>query len=653
MANYQDFWPAFGETGRFTEIVQTGTGSLAEDVLNYFRIPTNNTGGLGGNLNGLDIKHMEAMQIVSLSLLEQTALSDRIYETVVNEDGEVEFRAIGTYTGLTGADIYYEIQTGVYKEDVSGVMIIGQKPLPVRNSPVFKSILDNAQIFNTSLLYNPDCVTKDFSQYATIVYDDPQMSSAYEDNIDNFYNIGTGNPWDSIIGYAWYMHYDGWENSSINVQRASTAKIMVKVEAENLGNIQNRPKFVTNEDVTAECFQGTGQEANFGDGVRVQIPENFSYTTVRGVTTGKFLGVLDVYVKGRDLSYLNGEPVNDAAAIKTSIGSGDAKIMVGIEEAFDRVFKLERGTNYAVAYQGDGPNREAAIVFTNNSVSLDAEQFRGTPTFYIDPGCTYAAKTQKLQETGIILPTGQFKGIWVKEIMVSIELDTPSVVVFNPDGFNLAALRVAETLDLQAAALTVTEEPPPVAFNGTLLTQEDSIRDGDPTEAQNFDNTEMELAYDVMDGGGGITLNLSFLDADGARRLSSALFDYMNSGDGTEATYICGPGANVQLGGTAPNGGIVNSINYSYQDSNSYTISVNAGGKLVGNFSQISGGPSFKQSENDTSAKGTVIADLGNHVHYKVRIDGYGDRTAINMCPEVIRVGDKVQCSINNNPVEA
>ena len=39
--------------------------------------------------------------------------------------------------------------------------------------------------------------------------------------------------------------------------------------------------------------------------------------------------------------------------------------------------------------------------------------------------------------------------------------------------------------------------------------------------------------------------------------------------------------------------------------------------------------------------------------YFKVRIDGVGERIAINMSPDVLRVGDKVQCSIHNNPVEA
>ena len=194
------------------------------------------------------------------------------------------------------------------------------------------------------------------------------------------------------------------------------------------------------------------------------------------------------------------------------------------------------------------------------------------------------------------------------------------------------------------------EEPNPIAFNGQLIDQTQGIRDHDPTTAQSFTDTDLEKAMDLMSGNG-ITLSLTFLNAEQCVKLSDALFDYMNSGDGTESTYICGPETEVRLGGTAPNGGIVNSINYSYQDSNSYTISVNAGPVIMGNFAQVDGGPSQKMME-EVSAKGTIIEDMGNHIHFKVRIDGIGDRIAINMCPSILRVGDKVQCSVHNNPVE-
>lgn len=62
-------------------------------------------------------------------------------------------------------------------------------------------------------------------------------------------------------------------------------------------------------------------------------------------------------------------------------------------------------------------------------------------------------------------------------------------------------------------------------------------------------------------------------------------------------------------------------------------------------------GPALKATES-FNARGTVIQSLGNGIHFKVRIDGYGEKVAICTCHNVIREGDVVSCSVYNNPVE-
>jgi hypothetical protein len=157
---------------------------------------------------------------------------------------------------------------------------------------------------------------------------------------------------------------------------------------------------------------------------------------------------------------------------------------------------------------------------------------------------------------------------------------------------------------------------------------------------------------DEMNGGSGLSLNLSFLDEEQVESLSGVLFEFMNGQDGQEKVYTCGPNCEPELGGLGPDGGIINQINYSYTDSQSYTISVNEGPKLVGQMAQIATGPYFKSSE-DVGRSGVVIADLGNHIHYRIRLDQYGERTAVNCCDQILRVGDRVSCTIHNNAIEA
>ena len=238
-----------------------------------------------------------------------------------------------------------------------------------------------------------------------------------------------------------------------------------------------------------------------------------------------------------------------------------------------------------------------------------------------------------------------------------VDIQTPCIKIYDPrsaEGTFGKAHEIATTLEYKLAALVSVDEPAPVAFNGSSINMEQIQVDHDPTTQQNFQETDFEQAMDQMVGGGGISLTLSFLDKGGCEKLSSELHDYMNAGNGSVVTYVCGPDSAPKLGGVGfDSNSIINEIVYSYADSNSYTISVSAGPRLVGGFTSVTGGVLSKKVESFPSS-GTVVEDLGNHIHFKVLLDGYGSSPilAINTAPMIIRVGDKVQCTIYNNAVE-
>ena len=49
---------------------------------------------------------------------------------------------------------------------------------------------------------------------------------------------------------------------------------------------------------------------------------------------------------------------------------------------------------------------------------------------------------------------------------------------------------------------------------------------------------------------------------------------------------------------------------------------------------------------------GIVLQDAGNGAEYVVRVDGFGEITALSMILDDISVGDRVNVRIYNNPVE-
>ncbi len=650
-----EFWATFGDTSAFVEVTCGTGGSLAADVLSTYGIRCNSQ--IGGSLPHLDIKRMDALQVIKLSLLEASADDGQIYEPIMNPDGIVEFVAIGAETGLSGGDIYYEIQSGSYIESCGGVMVTGALPLARRREVAWKPIWSGGtkQVYDTSLLANDHCLMPDFSQQATIVFNDPHLDSQYEDGIDNLYEITSSNPYDHIMGYARYVEWPTVkEDVDAVVKKEDTARILLPLPL-SFGTFIERPELESTDLNNLSCFESVELSPDaITAGVKIDIPLEFRYENIRGTKVDKLQSILDVYVIGLEIGDMRGIPPSKSESVNLTPEKGSAKRKVKITKTFEECYRLSKGSHYVIGYTNENEYKTPYVVFANNARKNDPIGFDGkSPSVYeLSPESILKPKgTGNESYIGWLLPTGPTSGILVSSMFVSVLLETPSIVVYHPDGKNNKAMTIANSLTYWVTPLVSIEEPRPVAFNGTLLDMKQSIIDHDPTTAQNLEDTEFEKALDEMQGNG-MALTLSFLEEDQCAKLSGALYEYLNSGDGTEATYVCGPDAQPVLGGAGPNGGIVNSISYSYQDSNSYTISVNCGPTLLGEMSQIEGGPSPMKSE-DISAVGTIIQDMGNHINFKVRIDGYGERIAINVSPHVLRVGDKVACAIHNNPVES
>jgi hypothetical protein len=645
-----DFWKEFNQGGLPNVTCGGGGGSLAAQVCNTYGIPCSSS--IGGNLPDLDIKHMDAIQVIKLSLLETSAKTGAIYEPVMSSNGDVDFKQVGA-GGSSVSDIYYEIQSSTYREDCSGVMVIGRDPMAVRKSTSWYPIWgeNRPAPIDCGWLYSA-CAKASFNQYSVLVFNDPHLDSSYKDGIANLYEINESNPWDSIVGYAEYFEWDGWQSDEDTViTRSDNARVLIPLsDSPNLGTLRDRPTANSKWGENPACFDGTEAE-DIDGGVIVPIPADWRYPTVRGTTVDRFAGISGVYILGYQIATMKGTPVNNAAASNPTPQSADANLTLEINQTEQMYFKLIEGQHYVVAYDGENP-ATPYIVFANNLREGEVIKMDGADgnAYNISPHCEFAsANPDDLTGKGVILPTGPMKGLLVNQVFVAVDLETPSVLVFNPK--NGEATEIAENLTYELMPIINTDEPAPIAFNGSLINQIDSIIDHDPTTTQNLEDTELEQALAAMDAGGGMTLTLSFLEEEDCVTLSSALYDHMNSGDGIETTYVCGPNCDPELGSLGPSGGVVNAITYSYQDSNSYTVSVNCGPVLVGGMSQVTGGPSPKAAES-FSAKGTIIQDEGNHAYFKVRVDGFKDVTAINMCSEVLRVGDKVNVSIHNNPVE-
>lgn len=663
-----DFWQAFGDDTNFTEIVCDSEGSLAVAVLAYYNIPCQ--GLEGGDLLPLDIKHMDALEIIKFSLLEHSAKSGGVWEMVVSEAGDVDFINVGSFSGLSDCTIYHQIQSSTFLEKCSGVMITGAKPLVKRKPVEWVNIWDVGgwkEIYQTSWL-SGNCLSNKYSQYAIIVFQDPHLvtGSAHNDGIDNLYE--TKSYWENIMGYARYITWEGAATSpETTVTRESNAIIPLLVSGgvnstsynASLGTLQSRPPMPASiEGVSPDCFSGKADESpSHEGGVKIAIPNKFRYETVRGTKVDKLNAVSDIIIVGRKIDNLKGIPASDSDAVIQNPKNENAKIEISVNESSDTMFKLEEGIHYVIAYEQSTEGSIPYVVFAENSREFEPADFGNDTAVKVSEDCVLYAEHGITSLEGSILPTGGTDGYLVKQVIALVDIQTPCIKIYDPrsaEGAFGKAHEIATTLEYKLAALVSVDEPAPVAFNGSSINMEQIQVDHDPTTQQNFQETDFEQAMDQMAGGGGVSLTLSFLDQGGCEKLSSELYEYMNMGNGSVVTYVCGPDSAPKLGGVGfDSNSIINEIVYSYADSNSYTISVSAGPRLVGGFTSVTGGVLSKKVESFPSS-GTVVEDLGNHIHFKVLLDGYGSSPilAINTAPMIIRVGDKVQCTIYNNAVE-
>jgi len=668
-------WEHFGDVDLIqeTEYVECiGPSNLAQAVLDTYGIECA-TPSIGGDLKDLDIKRMDARTVINMSLIHYSATKgDGFYELMATSDGKAEFVKIGGRSGRI-EDIYYTIQMGHYVESPTAVMVTGGRPLVKRKELEWKPIwgLNPTRIYSMKDMLN-NCHKESFSRYATIVFKDPFLDTAYNDGIDNLYKIDDSNPWDTFLGYVIYKEVPkDLVTEDTKIQYANQVGIPILIGddqgTENgpyMGNLQDLNTYDP-ELFDASCYTDNGVVVRPEDGVRVNVPEDLRYETVRGVEEDLLIKVSNVFLVGIDIDLVQARPKDDAAAIQ-QMTEENSTIMVSIESQRKTTKHLTEGRDYAVAYDKEDGQKIPYIVFGKDVRPNDKYSYGHNTKYFINPLCGYAANSTEdftTERTGTIFPHSKTKGILVTEIWVYVDLDTPAIVIEDPngtteDGFP-RALEMAQKLKYYVAPIVVEEKPAPIGYkgpSGSKIINLKPLHDNDPTTVENFEDTELEQVMDEMQGGG-LAVTYSFLKDDDYSTaqdmvldMAEILYDYMNS-NVTETVYTCGPRCNPQLGGIGNANGIINSITYSYSDQGSYTVSVTEGPYIVGGLSSVDGGPTMKMNE-DLGATGVVIDSVGDNMTFKVRIDEFGDRWAISMTHEIIRVGDKVQVTIHNCPIE-
>jgi hypothetical protein len=690
----KDYWPAFGDASYFEDYENENRGSLAYAVFSEYNIPVKDS-NIGGALQFLDIKRKDALSVIKMSLMEYSADNRGIWEFYVDEEGEVQYYEVGKDSGEI-EDIYHTTQSITHRESCKGVIVSGEKPMIRRLPTQFRPIWGDGErtIISTQELMIGNCQKESFDEQAIIVFTDPHLQdNQYKDGIRGLFDDFVDNPYQSIVGFVHYMKSDeALTNRDTSIQyNQGSCQVPIMIAGPSasqfngnafpnvkLGKLQSRP--VIDDKYTIEageaCWVGLETEASYQNGIPVfteidgkeNFPSALRFEDVRGNKIDKFTNVTDVFLIGYNVA--DCYPAAASKEDQTKGADANIRTYVVINDTSMKSVKLERGVHYAVAIKNINTDSndligiEPYVVFANNARQGDPTKFDYSSgegiEFYFHPRCKYYTEKNLTSETskskGVILPLAGNIGFLVYQAWAMINLEAHSIVVNDQRGRDARASEIAKNLVYSVSPLVIEDKPAPLGYAsdsvaGKVLDQTDRLKDGDPTTVQNFDETEYELAMDEMRGGGQ-ELSMSCLNEEQVVTLAKEIYEYMNAGEIIETTYICGPYCNPKIGGKGLSNGVINSISYSYTDSSAFTVTINEGGKLAGAMPQVDGGLVLKQAE-EVKARGTIIKDLGNHIHYKVSIDGFGERLAVNCCAHVLRVGDKVSVSVHNVPVEA
>lgn len=680
--NNSSVWGDFegGTVGGKTYTWSTGepTETVAQKVLITFNIPYTGTGG--GYLTGVDIKQLPAATAIKVSLLERYAENGEYKETIVNEEGEVEFISVGEVSGNI-TDVYYTLQSTEYQNNVTGAIVTGKKELPERILRDKKDLLVNRKDFDvTGMMTN--CNLSSFASHYTITYDDPHLSKVadYSDGIDTIYeNLG---PFERVVGWVYdidttkdgqelppYVTVDFKNNASVPLlvsgrvwnpdQDNNEESIKDPKWDADLGTLINR-KYATR--TLLECSPDIGYDGDdYGDVdctsdkvLKVKLDEKLRFENIRGCSKDKFLQVSKIWFIAAECDIIRAMPttVKKAKEITAPPTLPDVKIFVSLTTMRPKFITLSRGEDYGIGYNAE--TGEICVQFVANTRQNEEDiQFGNDTPFYLDPNCRYVTDNNitgdDLTRTGTLFPAAGGKGYLVYQVWAQVELESPSITINAPSG---DAAVYADYLSVGLQAIVVNDKPPPIAINGDIVDHTINYPDQNPTTVQDLEDTDYERKLKAIDYGEGVELTISSLNEDDTGDLSRRLHNLMEADTGIETVYTCGPTCRPQLGGRGNSGGIINNITYSYSDRGSYTISVTEGPMFIGGLSGITTGPHLKKTET-VSEQGLVVGDWGDGTNFKVLVDGVGVREAINCSPDVIRTGDKVSVTIHNNPVEA
>ncbi len=670
------------------------TTPLIVTILTQFGIPFDASfTNKGTALPGFDIHNQDVTTMMKLSLLTEL-INNKFIEIEIDEDGIARFYEVGTQLA-TNVDIRYCIPTSDLNQPIDLVIVRGYDPPPERQLRASFDGLKNKELMAYEDCAKDSCEEGFVARYATISYDDPQLDQVYLDDIKNSYEL---KEFESLMGYLIDLTLpDGIEDvPGLKITFGDTTKEYIKVDTQFMNNTLNVSSFLGSQTGRAgsagfSSFGDSGASTNRVGGnipviVNIINEDNFNGLPVCGVSLSSLAGGVITFPRKRFLRENKfGELESDFMGIVDVVfsahkvrsftlspgGFGVGGSLVWIVSPLKDLVSLQHGKNWS--WEIDVSEDVSVYLF---SVLEDARA-QATCNVYADPSPFFSQPagndlafsfsnnllvTTPTTNEDFICNIGDDLGYYNPDgqMCVVVERRRPSIDIFDPRG---NALALASAIEIEYTPLIVVDAPPPVTYasttaltNGTktipafgIIDQADGIIDADPTTKQNLSDSEMSVLQDNTDGFT-LDMTLPFCEEDDCLIIAKELLALQSAVTETKSV-IMGPTSEPKLGQVLADGTTINEISYSYSDSSQYLITVSAGPKYqnLGSFSNSA----YQLQTTDVTRDGLVIQDVGNGAEYVVRINGFGEITALSMVLDDISVGDRVNVRIYNVPQES
>lgn len=666
--------------GYWADPPTTPTNSLAIDILNMFGLSladTRTSAYKGNGVPGYDIVNKDAYEMIQLSLAgELVSTTGHFVECYADEDGNARFYDIGTNDpivvsyinpgtgdwtngGNSSLKAFYAIRQMEMKKTCNVVLVFGYDP------PETRVLAAGTQLVSgiTDTIHSPSeifGVTNTADTEAYIEYDDTTFKS-----------IAAQNAVFKVVDSKW----------------APQQKILQRVD----GFLYSVDARFANPEMRLE-FRQTTTRYSFKSGFGELQPRNWvssldyvakadvgSKTTVNGIDISSddgahINGITGVYILGY---HAKGLSVDETRNEDGSINSRNSSFLASVETKSPRVYKLSENEDYVTTGN--------TIVFSANTSPALAAAMSPSATYRISPTVIYNADGSPIgsdyygsatdNATGYLLdgtsatagtyysangffPTGDGdSGYLVDNTVITYDVDRPCVAVFDPSG---EATYEAGLISVTAYPLLVKELGQYGAYRisdaaYTEITDENREVDLPDPRSSEFPvewglGADSEVGADPLQAimnvmkGSDIRISLPYLTGEKCKEMAEKIFTLQND-IAYMTTYTCSPDSTPVLGQKVGDGGVINSIEYSYQDESQYMISVQ-----VGPIWQGLGSWDMSLRKNTTQRRdveGTVCFPPGKYI--SVYVPGEGVITCLNGQMQYINEGDKVKVSIHND----